>query len=379
MSDKRTAAIFCFEEPQSPVGQFAASAARILSSRGYAVLLFSRASLDVDLPGVVSHAIGDVESDDLVGEVRAFTLRASALFNAALPAGSENAVLIGCEWSSIPSLQILGAMRQLPSLLCLYTLERQRSDMASAISRQIEEIEIQGLHQAKAVLANGGLTVDLARKLVPDFALKISALSDVFPVENFRKPLDAGAVKAQYQIGPVDPVVLYFGVLDEDHGPDLLMKAVPFILKKHPKAHFVFVGDGPLFWMLRIYARYLNLESAVRVAGHLAGEALHELIQASDILVVPSRKPTETWPIQAAWAAGKAVIATHETAGHLITHEQNGVLIYPLSDSCAWGVDRVLTDPYLWGRTVDNGRIKLASEFGENALAEQLSQVVAQC
>ena len=47
------------------------------------------------------------------------------------------------------------------------------------------------------------------------------------------------------------------------------IKAASAILKKHPQARFVFVGDGPLFWMLRIYARYLNLDHAVRITGHL--------------------------------------------------------------------------------------------------------------
>ncbi len=149
------------------------------------------------------------------------------------------------------------------------------------------------------------------------------------------------------------------------------------ILKRNKQTRFVFVGDGPLFWTLRIYARYLNLDHAVRIAGILDGEAINELIEACDIVIAPSRKPTERWPILAGWSAGKAVIASHEAAGGLIEHEQNGVLIYPLPDSCSWGVDRIFSDPYLWARAKENGRAKVTAEFGENALAEQLEKAVS--
>ena len=194
---------------------------------------------------------------------------------------------------------------------------------------------------------------------------------------HFQKILDAGAIKARFQIGPVDPTLLYVGNLDEDHGSDLLIKAVPAILKKHKQARFIFVGDGPLFWTLRIYSRYLHLDHAVRIVGHMEGEALNELIQASDVVVAPSRKMTEPWPVLAGWAAGKAVVATHDTAATLLEHEQNGMLIYPLADSCAWAVERIFADPYLWGRIRENGLAKVSGEYSDNARAGQLERAVS--
>ncbi len=376
MAATQTAALFCFEDPGSAVGRFAVQAARLLAARGQRVILFTRLPIVADAECVTVQTIGDSDEMDLIGKVRAFTLRASAAFNAAVPEG-EAAALVGLEWSSIPALQILGAIRKLHVLLILHTLERQRSDVQASLSKQIEEIETQGMQEAKAVLVHSAATYDAACRLMPDYATKITRLIDAFPITHFQRELDAGAVKARYQIGPVDPTILFCGELNEDHGPDLLIKAVPLILKKYPQARFVFVGDGALFWTLRIYARYLNLDNAVRVVGHLAGDALNELIQAADIVIAPSRKSTENWPILAGWSAGKAVIASNEVAGTLIEHEKNGVLIYPLPDSCAWAVDRIFTDPYLWGRIRENGAAKLHAEFGDAALAAQLSQAIA--
>jgi len=70
-------------------------------------------------------------------------------------------------------------------------------------------------------------------------------------------------------------------------------------------------------------------------------------------------------------------LASHETAAELIEHEQNGVLIYPLADSCSWAVERIFSDPFLWGRIRDNGKLKVTDEFSESARANQLENMVS--
>src|SRR5262249_1435164 len=140
-----------------------------------------------------------------------------------------------------------------------------------------------------------------------------------------------------------DPTILFIGDLDERHGPDVLMKAVPAIIKNHPQARFVFVGYGTLYWPLRVIARYLMLEPVVRVLGNVDCQPLRHLIQAADIVAVPSRTQTEWWPILAAWAARRPVVATHDMARALnLQHEQNSMLIYPHESSCVWGIERLL-------------------------------------
>ena len=381
MSAKKTVAILCFEEPASDVGKFAAVCARLFAAGGHHVVMLVRYAMDLRGHGIFVQALNSPDEPDIIDAVRAFTLLAIPAFNAAIPVDQTDVILVGCEWSAIPALQVIGAFRGLPMLLILQTLERQRSDMSSDQSKQIEGFEIQGIHQAGMVLLRGAKTVAAARGIAAsakDIELKLHLLAEPFQIAEFQKALDAGAVKAKYLIGPVDPTFLFVGPLNEDHGPDLLMKAIPAILKNHKQARFIFVGDGPLFWMLRIYSRYLNLDHAVRIAGHLEGEALHELVQAADIAVVPARKSVGTWPILAAWAAGKAVIASHEAADGLVAHEENGLLIFPMSDSCAWGACRILDDTHLWSKLVENGKAKVNSEYGEQSLAAQLQKALAE-
>ena len=66
-------------------------------------------------------------------------------------------------------------------------------------------------------------------------------------------------------------------------------------------ASVLMLAYGDAFWPLKVYARYLLLEHAVRLPGNIEGDQMAELVQAADVIVVPSREGTPWWPILAAW------------------------------------------------------------------------------
>ena len=119
---------------------------------------------------------------------------------------------------------------------------------------------------ASRVLLQDPACGEVARYWVPPCADKLVLARQPFPVHHFRSGLDAGAVKARYRCGPLDPVVLYIGDMDERHGPDVLVKSMPAVLKNTRQVRLVMVGDGSLFWPMRVHARYLLMEHAVVLA-----------------------------------------------------------------------------------------------------------------
>lgn len=306
-----------------------------------------------------------------------FTQRAGNAFLQeipALPAGGLT--LLGYEWSSIPVLSLLHSIKNLPFLLLLRSLERQRSDMCNDLSRHIEEIEFSGMRQAQAVLFTEAATSEVARHWLPECSARMVQARRPFPVEQFRNGLDPGTIKARYQVGPVDPVILFIGDLSERYGPDVLLKSLPAVLKNNPQVRCLFVGDGDLYWPLRVFARYLLLEHAVRLIGPLEGQPLYELIQASDIIAVPSRETTPWWPILAAWAAQRPLVATHPSAPTLLEHELDSVLTYAHESSLVWGIERILFDPDLSRAIAQRGHEKLDERFGWNGVAEQIAELM---
>jgi glycosyltransferase involved in cell wall biosynthesis len=374
---RRSLAIFCYENPDSPVGNYLGHLASALAAQQVPLHIFCRSEFAVNSAGVTVHAVGDSSEGDLITQVREFNSRATNAFQRQFPSGNADVTVLGLEWSATPALTLLQATRGVDTILSLNSLERQRSDLGNELSRQIEEIEVAGLRQAKAILVQEPKVADIAPKLLSDCAPRLVHACKPFPLEPFRGQIDAGAIKERFTIGPTDPTILFVGDLDERHGPDVLMKSVPAILKNHPQARFVFVGDGTLLWPIRVIARYLLLEQVVRIVGHLEGQPLCELIQAADIVMVPSREPTEWWQVQAAWAARRPVVATHVMANGLkLKHEHNAVLVYPHESSCVWGVERLLFDWNLGRAIASQGHQQLQEQFGWNGAAEQIEELM---
>jgi glycosyltransferase involved in cell wall biosynthesis len=369
-------ALFCFEDSASAIGRWVTRLAGALARKQVAVHLFSRKGPEQDTPGVSIHAVGECPGDDLHAQVQDFTNRACNAFLQRFQASSAPITLLGCEWSTVPALSLLHGIKQLNVVWSLHSLERQRSDVSSELSKQIEEIELRGLREAKAILIHEPATAEVAKYWVPECADRLVSARQPFPIASFDSTFDPGAIKARYQVGPIDPTILYLGDLEERYGPDLLVKAMPGVLKNTKQARLIVVGDGGLYWPLRVYSRYLLLEHAVRLVGHVEGQALQELIQAADLVVVPSRESTPWWTIQAAWAAQRPLVATHPAALGLVEHEQDSVLVYPSENSIVWGIERILFDADLRGAIAQKGHDKLDERFGWGSAAAQVQELM---
>ncbi len=367
-------AAFCFESPDSPVGQYVANELAGLTRRGVEVHLFSRRPFVVEEPNLKNYAVSCDEKAEYLDQVEEFTSHASNRFMQRFPTGLGNLILLGHEWSTIPALSMLHGLKNLTTVLSLHSLERQRSDLSSDTSRKIDEIERTGLREARSIVIHNEATRKVVSEWSHEWDGKLVNAYPRFPTETFASDLDAGEVKARYEIGPVDPLILYNGDFSQRYGPDLLVKAMPAILKNHPQARLVLLGYGEEYWPLRVYVRYLLLEHAIRIPGSIEGPELQELIRAADIIAVPSREPTPWWPIQAAWAAQRPILATHDAAPDLLEHEKDSVLCYSSVNSCVWGIERLLFDEKLRATLGKNGNRKLKARFGWDQVAEHLEE-----
>ncbi|MBC8366033.1 glycosyltransferase family 4 protein [bacterium] len=178
---------------------------------------------------------------------------------------------------------------------------------------------------------------------VPDD--KISVIYNGVSAQRFDADVDPGAVRANYDIGPMDPMVLFCGRLEWQKGPDILIEAIPSILKHYGNAKFVFAGAGSMLPDLKRRAGELGIDSAVRFLGVIGGVELPALFKSCDCVCVPSRNEPFGIVILEAWSAGKPVVAT-DVGGpnEFVTHEENGFKVSPNPDSVAWGLGTLLSD-----------------------------------
>jgi glycosyltransferase involved in cell wall biosynthesis len=368
--------ILCREEEGSSVGKEVAREATALAKLGRSVYLYCRTPFSLTGENLIVRHVGGGGTGSLLDEAHDFSRRAVAALEQDWGLEGTRAVVLGHEWSTVPALLEARSRLGMGCLLSLSSLERQRSDMRSELNRRIEEIEKQGLERASAILVSDPATAEKAKAVLPGCQARMVWYRRSFPVEELATGLDPGKVKARYQVGPIDPTLVFVGELDEAHGPDLIMKAMPAILKNHRQARLVLVGDGPLLWALRVQARYMLLEQAVRIIGHREGKEVRELIAAADVVLVPSRSRTQDWPILAGWADSRAVVATHQAGESLCRHEQDSIVIYSNPQSCAWGVERLLNDPALGRRLGAQGRARLLELHGSKGVALQLENLL---
>ena len=201
---------------------------------------------------------------------------------------------------------------------------------------------------------------------------KIDVINNGVRPERFEVELDPGREKRKYDIGPLDPTVLFCGRLVWQKGADVLVEAIPAILSKYPRAKFIFAGDGDQRGSLEARARQLGAAHAVRFFGYSNGSTLVKLFKLCDVVCVPSRNEPFGIVVLEAWSAGKPVIAT-ENGGprEFVEHEVNGLKIFPRADSVAWGIDRIFSDFDHARWMGNNGRELLNKRFNWGGISDK--------
>ena len=173
-------AAFCYEDPDSFIGRYVSQTAADLAENGTTVYLFARRPFPGDEPGVRTHAVGECPGEGMLGSVQEFTRRAANAFLRQFPAGTEGVTLLGYEWSAVPTLSLLHAVRDLPAVASFHSLEWERSDMSGETSWQIAEIELSGLREARTILVHQASTAKIARRRLPECAGRIAAAQEFF-------------------------------------------------------------------------------------------------------------------------------------------------------------------------------------------------------
>jgi glycogen(starch) synthase len=247
-----------------------------------------------------------------------------------------------------------------PRILSLTSLEATRRNGASPtpLSRAIEEAERSIARSVPCVLTPEWLHKRAIAELGMD-GVRVRS----FPMEGrmpneWEIPLDYGQVKCEIGVGPLDRLVLYVGPLEHSAGVDLLVEALPTVLRRIGNLRLAFVGSGSMYGHLEQRAHQLGVAYAVRLLGHREGPQVKRLLRAAEALVLPSRcrVPFDDAVVDLARKAGRPVITTHGGPAHLVRHEENGLLTYDNPGSMVWALDRLLGDPAHAERMGRNGK-----------------------
>jgi glycosyltransferase involved in cell wall biosynthesis len=163
------------------------------------------------------------------------------------------------------------------------------------------------------------------------------------------------------------------GRLHENKAHDISLRA----LAKVPGAYLWIAGAGPLERKLKALAAELGVADRVRFLGWR--EDASALYRAADICVFPSRfEPLGNVVIQC-WAHGIPIVAAaSQGPGALIRDDEDGLLV-PVNDAdaLAAGVQRLLDEPMLPIKLIQNGHARVEGEYSEAAVVAQWKALFA--
>ena len=282
------------------------------------------------------------------------------------------------DWLCANALIWIKKARPYPSVITIHSTEYGRcgNALVNGRSTRIRDQEKAGTYWADRVITVSRTTKDEITWMYEVPESKISVIHNGVNHKRFDIDIDPGGEKRKYNIGPLDPTVLFCGRLAWQKGADILVEAIPSIVRKYSNAKFIFAGDGDQRGSLENRVRQLGVAHAVRFLGYHNGDTLTKLFKLCDVVCVPSRNEPFGIVLLEAWSAAKPVVAT-EIGGpkEYVNHEYDGLKIFPRVDSVVWGIDRIFSDFERARWMGNNGQKEVLNHFSWDTISAQTIQV----
>lgn len=249
--------------------------------------------------------------------------------------------------------------------------------------RLTRAMETRALRRADAVTTIcEGLRQDMLGRGIPE--RKITVIPNAVDVAGFAfQAAPDTALMAQYGL-TAGKTLGFAGSFYAYEGLDLLLRALPQVLRAEPGVRLLLLGGGPREASLRALAGELGIADAVHFAGRVPHDQVQRYCSVMDVMVYPriARRLTElVTPLKPleAMAMGKLVLAS-DVGGHreLIRDGDNGHLFPAGSvDALACRLVELLASPRGWAEIIANGRVFVEHERTWRASVARYQDVYA--
>jgi glycosyltransferase involved in cell wall biosynthesis len=352
-----------------------------LARRGHEVHIFTRRgdfeSYD-KINGVHYQRVDVDSSGDMLAQMDRMSNALYDRFGAVQKLFGKFDVVHGHDWHPVLALTRMKKEYGLPFILTMHSTEwgRNGNNFGYGISQEISHREWLGCYEASQVIVT---TKRMQDELMWIYSLppgKIHIIPNGIMLGKMRRGLDAGRVKEKYGIHPLAPMVLFCGRMSVQKGPDLLVEAIPGVLRNRPDVRFVFMGEGGMRAECERRARELGVADACRFLGYTSSSEKEELINACDLMCVPSRNEPFGVVVLEAWDARKPVVATEAVS--IIRNFEDGLLAYAQPESIAWCINRLLSNPTEMKKLAEAGYSRIDTEFSWDRIATRTEKVYEQ-
>jgi glycosyltransferase involved in cell wall biosynthesis len=160
-------------------------------------------------------------------------------------------------------------------------------------------------------------------------------------------PEEAAAVRRSSGLQPTTPLVLYTGTFEAYQGLDLLFAAMAVVRAKRPDVRLLLAGGKPdQVERARADARAAGIDDATLFAGERPASEIPAYLLASDVLVSPRSRGTNTpLKIYQYLRSGKPIVATRLLTHTQVLSDDTAILTEASPQAFAAGILQAIEDP----------------------------------
>jgi glycosyltransferase involved in cell wall biosynthesis len=235
-------------------------------------------------PGQITSDAADY-SGDLLGAAERY-----ARFAVEATRGMQFDVIHAHDWLTYPAGLAVAKLSGKPLLVHVHSTEFDRS--GEHPNQQVYNIERRGMHGATRAIAVSMLTKNVC---INRYGVSGSKIDVVYNGVDLN-PADAGV----QPIHSKDKIVLYFGRITLQKGPEYFIHAAKRVLEYMDDVKFVVAGSGDQAQRMIELAAQLGIGNKVLFTGFLRGRDIARVFSMADLYVMPSvSEPFGIAPLEA--------------------------------------------------------------------------------
>ncbi|MDA1008398.1 MAG: glycosyltransferase [Planctomycetota bacterium] len=215
------------------------------------------------------------------------------------------------DWLTYPAGIALASLTGKPLVVHVHATEFDRS--GDHVNQSVYNIERRGMHAATRVIAVSQLTRNLLSNRYGVSPAKIDVVYNGVDLD----PTEAGIKR----IDSTEKIVLYFGRITMQKGPEFFVRAAKRALEVMPNIRFVVAGSGDQAQRMIEMAAALGIGGRMTFTGFLRGRDIARIFQRADLYVMPSvSEPFGIAPLEAMASRVPAIISRSSGVSEVLSN-----------------------------------------------------------
>ncbi len=218
------------------------------------------------------------------------------------------------DWMTFPAGMAVAGLTGKPLVVHVHSTEFDRS--GENVNQRIYNVERQGVHEAKRVIAVSYLTKNI---LTSRYGLEAERIDVVYnAIDTNGKRMSDHPLPA---IRRDDKIVLFLGRITMQKGPEYFLAAARRVLEVIDNVRFIMAGSGDMIRRTIELAAEMGIGHKVLFTGFLRGEDVNKIFRMADVYVMPSvSEPFGIAPLEALSQDVPVIISKQSGVAEVLTH-----------------------------------------------------------